>query len=639
MKKTVTILVGLFVLLLLAQCKKEKSEEEVNQELAIEAIQFIDDNLQSQFDRLSGKSTPEVMAALAEWLVEQEGVVAAVPDDHWVMITYVDGTEASVEVYDQTIKPDVANNLHSEGYDASLSEVAFLSAGKQQNSNVVGSQKVLIFDAFPHLDPEIDAGSAIYSIFQDAGCQEIDHPIEGQCTIDLLRNMSQYGYIQLITHGSGTDGFATGEAVTSENCLSHMWDRANRRVRVGYFAYKYENGIEYKDRFFVVTTKFIENLRNDFDNSIVFNFACDGFVEDEGVSVKTAFMDKKAAAYFGFDDENHINHGYQSSSRLVRRLLAGYTVGEAFEYVVDENWECVDYYSEDAETGEEIFEYTTCLHMDGATDVAWYEIPPFPEGAVNGLFTVNDHGGRVCFAHGNLQYQASTHTWRFAPNQYDHIGVDNTNASSNYAGWIDLFCWGTSGWDSGAQEYQPYAQSTYYQSYYTGGSPDIDLTGDFADADWAYHNPISNGGQQARLWRCLTHEEYIYMMETRPDASQKYAYACVNGVNGLVILPDNWFLPNGLTFTPQAGSWSDNSYTVEEWARMESSGAVFLPTTGTRQGTSVFYVDGLGDYWSSTANDAETGHSMSFFNGNVYPGDCRYRYLGTSVRPVHAMRE
>ena len=44
-----------------------------------------------------------------------------------------------------------------------------------------------------------------------------------------------------------------------------------------------------------------------------------------------------------------------------------------------------------------------------------------PTGAINGLFSVS--GSRqVYFSRGNLQYQASTNTWRFAEHQYDYIG-------------------------------------------------------------------------------------------------------------------------------------------------------------------------------------------------------------------------
>ena len=64
------------------------------------------------------------------------------------------------------------------------------------------------------------------------------------------------------------------------------------------------------------------------------------------------------------------------------------------------------------------------------------------EGALSGLFSVSADK-QVYFSQGNLQYQASTDTWRFAENQYDTIGALNANISSMYDGWIDFFRWGT----------------------------------------------------------------------------------------------------------------------------------------------------------------------------------------------------
>ena len=57
-------------------------------------------------------------------------------------------------------------------------------------------------------------------------------------------------------------------------------------------------------------------------------------------------------------------------------------------------------------------------------------------GAIKAAFSVSADK-KVYFSKGNLQYQASTGTWRFAENQYDIIGEDNANISSTYSGWID----------------------------------------------------------------------------------------------------------------------------------------------------------------------------------------------------------
>ena len=68
------------------------------------------------------------------------------------------------------------------------------------------------------------------------------------------------------------------------------------------------------------------------------------------------------------------------------------------------------------------------------------------EGRLKGLFSVGN-GKTVRFSQGNLQYQASTDTWRFAEHQYDCIGNTNSNISLFYQGWVDLFGYGTSGYN------------------------------------------------------------------------------------------------------------------------------------------------------------------------------------------------
>ncbi|MBR3947124.1 MAG: hypothetical protein IKJ56_08520, partial [Bacteroidales bacterium] len=169
-------------------------------------------------------------------------------------------------------------------------------------------------------------------------------------------------------------------------------------------------------------------------------------------------------------------------------------------------------------------------------------------GAIQGEFSVSATK-KVYFSQGNLQYQASTSIWRFAENQYDVIGRDNTNISSTYSGWIDLFGWGTSGWNSGANAYQPYSTSESYSDYYPGGDYTNNLTGSYANADWGVYNKISNGGNSAGKWRTLTNSEWNYVISNRTDARYLRGTATVNGVNGLILLPDNWTLPTGVTFT------------------------------------------------------------------------------------------
>ena len=240
-------------------------------------------------------------------------------------------------------------------------------------------------------------------------------------------------------------------------------------------------------------------------------------------------------------------------------------------------------------------------------------------------FSINI-GKTVEFSKGNLQYQASTSTWRFADNQYDIIGADNSKISNSYDGWIDLFGWGTSGWDSGASAYQPYDTSTNYEDYYVGNDSKLNITNEYKNADWGVQNKIING---EGLWRTLSNIEWNYLISQRNDAPLKRGMAVVNDVFGLVILPDNWKQPGGTSFEPGA---KINEYTADQWRKMESAGAVFLPAAGYRCGIDMVDTE-YGYYWSVSA-DGNMAHYLYFRSNNYVDVGKAYRNCGLSVRLV-----
>jgi hypothetical protein len=247
-----------------------------------------------------------------------------------------------------------------------------------------------------------------------------------------------------------------------------------------------------------------------------------------------------------------------------------------------------------------------------------------PTGAINGMFTVNSSGEQVYFSQGNLQYNASTNTWQFATNQYDFIGDDNTNISSSYNGWIDLFGWGTSGWDCGNVYYHPWDSDNGDGSMY--GPPDgNNLADGYANSDWGYYNAIINGGNQEHQWRTLTYDEWWYVFLSRNTASgQRYAFAIINNVYGVILLPDNW---KSSYYNFQTGT---NVITMSQWSAMEEYGAVFLPKAGYRSGTSVSDVGSEGYYWSSWSHGSYA-RSVILYTLSLSLGDS-YRYCGYSVR-------
>lgn len=221
-----------------------------------------------------------------------------------------------------------------------------------------------------------------------------------------------------------------------------------------------------------------------------------------------------------------------------------------------------------------------------------------------GIFSVST-SKTVQFAPGNLQYNASTNTWKFADSQYDYIGIDNRLISPTYDGWIDLFGFGTGDNPSNASR------------------DDDDYA---AFVDWGI-NTISNGGNEANSWHTLSYSEWAYIFFSRRDADGLWSFGEINGVGGIVLLPDNWsdknnkmhFL-NWRDFKKLSSSerekneWA-NSYNKDTWAKMEALGAVFIPCCGYRNGTSVYAGGGAGNYFTCTPDEENTAYALGFNSG------------------------
>lgn len=263
-----------------------------------------------------------------------------------------------------------------------------------------------------------------------------------------------------------------------------------------------------------------------------------------------------------------------------------------------------------------------------------------PEGAVRGLFSVGE-GRQVYISKGNLQYQASTRTWRFAEHPYDFIGADNRKLSPTWDGWIDLFGWGTSGYDHGAVDWQPWSGNEDIRSdarHYAYGKPESGLYDGDGRADWGY-NRIANGGNEEHLWRTLRVSEWVYLLFVRNTASGvRFAKAQVAGVNGLVILPDNWGIavfPLNSADRTEAGFVS-NRISLSDWTGLlEPAGAVFLPEAGARTISEFF--PGMGAYYSSDAASTDAWHLL-IVDSKLHLDARGHRGDGLSVRLVRDAR-
>lgn len=269
-----------------------------------------------------------------------------------------------------------------------------------------------------------------------------------------------------------------------------------------------------------------------------------------------------------------------------------------------------------------------------------------PANAINGKFSVAADK-QVYFSQGNLQYTQSTATWAFAEHQYDMIGTDNVTGGTvshdatdgdevfgeALADKIDLFGW---------------SGSTAAVQWGVGISSNsaADYSGDFVD--WG-SNTI--GTDAPDTWRTLTRDEWKYVLSNRADADTKKGVARINlssdgtvYANGLILLPDTWTAPAGITFKSGVASersvqaYADyQTFTLSEWQQLESAGAVFLPAAGMRSTTQVLYVHRDVFLWTATYDDATYVYQVDTDSESIgtYLSE---RYYGRTVRLVQDVK-
>ena len=168
-------------------------------------------------------------------------------------------------------------------------------------------------------------------------------------------------------------------------------------------------------------------------------------------------------------------------------------------------------------------------------------------------FSVSD-STQVTFAPGNLQYQSSSQTWRFARTQYESF------MTQSHSGWVDQF---------------------YWSSNLNPGGVTEPTSEDYTFFDWGN---FQVGNEDTNTWRTLTIDEWEYLISKRNSASNLWFYAWIEEVLGVVFLPDNWVKPITSVVFSDALNWS----------LLEDAGAVFIPKNKDSYYSPDLY------YWSSS---------------------------------------
>lgn len=259
-------------------------------------------------------------------------------------------------------------------------------------------------------------------------------------------------------------------------------------------------------------------------------------------------------------------------------------------------------------------EYTVPVSIDYPAGPVTPDPGPTPDPTpLSGVFSVSAVK-TVQFSKGNLRYASGA--WSFFDNQYDYYSTYGADA------------WDKFGWSNATNNF---GMST--------STVNADYQGDLVD--WGTVPGIGTG------WFTLSNDEWGYLFNTRSASTvnsvdnARYAKGKVNGVYGIILFPDTYTHPTGVTLPVginEVGNtgWNGNNYSAADWTAMETAGCVFLPAAGYREGTSVQSAGSSCSYRSSTRVTTTTDmvNYVYFAEGGLTVSASNYGRYGQCVRLV-----
>jgi len=233
-----------------------------------------------------------------DYLNQQEGIENVYLDEESgnISFEFENGQLGIIITYDVTQSP----KLEADNGESSLpiKGIKYLLKGTPTE------KKAFLLRPFPSMF-DLNSAQYIKGKLETIGYQ-CDYYEKGAVTVDLMKNMEDYGIVYIQTHGGIADtdygkqvGFATGQKVTEQLYKQHYNDLDQNRLAIVWIYSSYLSSlVDKKSPYFGIFPNFIYKYsETPYPNSLIFIDACDSY---RNSTLAQAFIEAGAYVYCGY---------------------------------------------------------------------------------------------------------------------------------------------------------------------------------------------------------------------------------------------------------------------------------------------------------------------------------------------------
>lgn len=311
----------------ISSCHKEEMDSSIDAATIVNVHEIAIQNINEQLN--NGKDILTAVNNCIEIIKQTPDVSSAYIQDDNIIITYNSGVVSIIALIDDDDESVRMNGVENNFYGNKKS----IKTKSENGLDLITNHKVFIWEPFMNglTSSSRLTGEAIKNIFESSSLDfSVTHLKKEECTLSSLKNLTQYGFIYIKTHGGvyeNRDGekviwLISGEKYDPNAQLTSQ----NEKIIVTIAEAEYENdfevvGLTVKDTHWGFSNKFISNQVNGKFSSpaIVFVQACHSY---DNLTLRNAFIDdKKASAFLGYQHRVTPPFGYEKAIEFIQNLL------------------------------------------------------------------------------------------------------------------------------------------------------------------------------------------------------------------------------------------------------------------------------------------------------------------------------